>query len=195
MTKTTTALLAMAVSLAQLHDARAAIENTAGTCAGSSAICVWRQPRLSPPPGWHHADVASAHYQANVFVPTGTNFGNAPAVLYAKAIPANGSSDLTAFMASDLGEFRRQYAGLGIQSGLTSTNGDGRMLSTARLMPAAGGKAQWETIAYDREGSDFLVFTLSARDKASHDAALPAFQSMLKNYRAGAPASVSRPRH
>ncbi len=191
MTKTTTALLALAVSLAQLPAARAAIENTAGTCAGSSSICAWRQPRLSPPPGWHHADIASAHYQANVFVPTGTNFGTAAAVLYAKAIPANGQGDLAAFIASDLGEFRRQYAGLGIQSGLTTSNGDGRMLSTARLMPAPGGKAQWQTIAYDREGSAFLVFTLSARDKASHDAALPAFQAMLKSYRAAAPAAVS----
>ena len=185
MTKTTSALLALAVALAQLPAAHAAIENTAGTCAGSSSICVWRQPKLSPPPGWHHADIASAHYQANVFVPTGTDFRSAAAVLYAKAIPTNGRGDLAAFMASDLGEFRRQYAGLGVQSGLTSANGDGRMLSTARLMPAPGGKAQWQTIAYDREGSDFLVFTLSARDKASHDAGLPAFQAMLKGYRSG----------
>ncbi len=195
MTKTTTALLALAVSLAQLPAARAAFENTAGTCAGSTSICAWRQPRLSPPPGWHHADIASAHYQANVFVPAGTDFRTAAAVLYAKAIPANGRGDLAAFMASDLGEFRRQYAGLGIQSGLTSANGDGRMLPTARLMPAPGGKAQWQTIAYDREGNDYVIFTLSARDKASHDAAFPAFQAMVKSYRAAAPVFNSRPSH
>lgn len=195
MTKTTAALLALAVSLAQLPAAHASIENTAGTCAGSASICAWREPRLSPPPGWHHADVASAHYQANVFVPAGTDFRTAAAVLYAKAIPANGRGGLAEFMASDLGEFRRQYAGLGIQSGLTSANGDGRMLPTARLMPAPGGKAQWQTIAYDREGSDFVIFTLSARDKAAHDAALPAFQAMLKSYRAATPVSNSKPSH
>jgi hypothetical protein len=195
MTKTTTALLALAVSLAQLPTAHAAIENTAGTCAGSTSICAWRQPRLSPPPGWHHADIASAHYQANVFVPADTDFRTAAAVLYAKAIPANGKGDLAEFMTSDLGEFRRQYAGLGIQSGLTSTNGDGRMLPTARLMPAPGGKAQWQTIAYDREGNDYVIFTLSARDKASHDAALSTFQAMVRSYRAAAPASNSMPTH
>jgi hypothetical protein len=195
MTKTTSVLLALAVSLAQLPAAHAAIENTAGTCAGSTSICAWRQPKLSPPPGWHHADIASAHYQANVFVPVGTDFRSAAAVLYAKAIPVNGRGDLATFMASDLGEFRRQYSGLGIQSGLTSINGDGRMLSTARLMPASGGKGQWQTIAYDRDGSDFVIFTLSARDKASHDAALPAFQSFLKSYRTAAPGSNSRPSH
>jgi hypothetical protein len=185
MTKTTTVLLALAVSLAQLPAADAAIENTAGTCAGSTSICGWRQPKLSPPPGWRHADIASAHYQANVFVPAGTDFRNAAAVLYAKAIPTNGKGDLATFMASDLGEFRRQFAGLGIQSGLTSASGDGRMLPTARLMPASAGKGQWQTIAYDRDGSDYVIFTLSTRDKASHDAGLAAFQAMLKGYRSG----------
>lgn len=193
MTKTTTTLLALAVLLTQLPAARAAIENTAGTCAGSSSICAWRQPMLSPPPGWRHADVASAHYQANVFVPAGTDFRGAPAVLYAKSIPADGKGDLAAFMASDLGEFRRRYVGLGIQSGLTSRNGDGRMLPTARLMPASVGNGQWQTIAYDREGNDYVIFTLSARDKASHDSALPAFQAMLKSDRAAAPGPSSRP--
>lgn len=185
MMKTTTVLLAMVVSLAQLPDARASIENTAGTCPGSSSICVWRQPRLPPPPGWHHADIASAHYQANVFVPAVTDFRSAAAVMYAKAVPANGNGDLAAFMAGDLGEFRRQYAGLRIQGGLSATNGDGRTLTMARLAPAPGGNAQWQTIAYDREGSNYLIFTLSARDKASHDAALPAFEAMLKGYRSG----------
>lgn len=185
MMKTTTVLLALVVSLAQLPDARASIENTAGTCPGSSSICVWRQPRLSPPAGWHQAPVASAHYQANVFVPAGTDFRSAAAVIYAKSIPSNGKDDLATFMAGDLGEFRRQYAGLRIQSGLTTINGDRRTLATARLAPAPGGNAQWQTIAYDREGGDYLIFTLSARDKASHDAALPAFEAMLKGYRSG----------
>jgi hypothetical protein len=178
-------VLGVLVSLVQVPDARAAMEAIADACPGTDSICVWHRPKLAPPPGWQPAAVASNRYQANAFVPDGIAFRDAAAVMYAKAVPAQGTAaNLATFMAGDLAEFRRQYPDLRVQTGLAATDGDGRTLKMVRLAPAPGGKAQWQTIAYGQEGSDYLIFTLSARDKAAHDAALPAFEAMLKGYRA-----------
>jgi hypothetical protein len=181
-------LLALAVVAGE---SRAALENAVGPCPGSSSACLWKRPLLPPPPGWQRAEQASDHYQASAFVPAGSNFNSAPAVMYAKSVPAEGQA-LADFMADDLADFRRQYPGLHAQRGLTSVDGDGRSLPTIRLSPSAGGKAQWETIAYGQEGGDFLVFALSARDQAAHDAALAAFAQMLRGYHAVAPAVPAR---
>lgn len=186
--KANTVVLALLVLLSRAPVARAAMEAVAEACPGSTSICVWQRPRLAPPPGWRQADAASARYQANAFVPTGTDFKDAAAVMYAKAVPANGKGDLSEFMAGDLAEFQRQYPGLRIQSGLTAANGDGKPVRLVRLAPSAGSNAQWESLAYDQEGGYVLIFALSARNQAAHAAALPAFEAMLKNYRASGPA-------
>jgi hypothetical protein len=146
---------------------------------------------LPPPPGWQRAEQASDHYQASAFVPAGADFNTAAAVMYAKSVSADEQS-LAEFMADDLADFRGHYPGLHVQRGLTSVDGDGRSLATIRLSPSPGGKAQWETIAYGQEGSDFLVFALSARDQASHDAAQSAFAQMLRGYHAIAPVAPAK---
>jgi hypothetical protein len=105
--------------------------------------------------------------------------------MYAKAVSAPPQvKTLADFMADDLADFRRQYPDLRVQRGLATRDGDGHGLATVRLSPGPGGRAQWQTIAYGQEGGDYLVFSLSARDQAAHDAALPAFTRMVGGYRA-----------
>jgi hypothetical protein len=112
--------------------------------------------------------------------------------MYAKAVAASPQvRTLSDFMADDLSDFRRQYPGLRVQQGLVTRDGDGHGLATVRLSPAPGGRAQWQTIAYGQEGGDYLVFSLSARDQAAHDAALPAFMRLVGAYHA-APAMPAR---
>lgn len=164
----------------------AAMEQVADACPGSKSVCIWHRPVVTAPPGWQRSEGASTHYQANAFAPNGTVFTQAPAVMYAKAVAAPpGARTLADFMSDDLGDFRRQYPDLRVQQGLSTRDGDGHGLATVRLSPAPGGKAQWETIAYGQEGGDYLVFALSARDQAAHDAALPAFARMVAGYHAG----------
>jgi hypothetical protein len=191
MSTKTMALVSLLALTAVAGESRAALENAVGPCPGSPSACLWKRPLLPPPAGWQRAEQASDHYRASAFVPAGSNFNSAPAVMYAKSVAAEGQA-LADFMADDLADFRRQYPGLHVQRGLTSVDGDGRSLPTIRLSPAAGGKAQWETIAYGQEGGDFLVFALSARDQASHDAALAAFAQMLRGYHSVAPAAAAR---
>ena len=166
---------------------QAATQPVAGPCNDKGGMCIWREPLVSAPKGWERKQNASDRYRAVVFAPAGSNFGNAGAVIYAKAIPRQGNAPtLAAFMTQDLATFRAQYSKLGVQTGLALTDGDGQRLSAVRLSPMAASKAQWETTAYAQEGEYYLVFVLSARTKAAHDAAAPAFQQMLAGYHAKA---------
>ena len=170
----------------------AAMEPIADACPGSKEVCIWHRPVVAAPPGWQRDERASTHYQASAFAPVGQDFSAAPAVMYAKAVAAPPQvKTLEDFMADDLADFRRQYPDLRVQRGLATRDGDGHGLATVRLSPAPGGRAQWQTIADGQEGGDYLVFSLSARDQAAHDAALPAFTRLVGGYRA-APAAKGR---
>ena len=191
MQRMTMVICAAAVLLGFAGRSHAAMEEVADACPGAKTVCIWHRPVVAAPPGWQRAENASTHYQANAFAPVGTDFTKAAAVMYAKAVAAPPQAKTLAdFMADDLADFRRQYPDLRVQGGLATRDGDGRGLATVRLSPAPGGKTQWETIAYGQESGDFLVFALSARDKAAHDAALPAFQRMVAGYRTAAPAKA-----
>jgi hypothetical protein len=186
-------MMAMACAAALLAGwtgkGHAAMEEIADACPGSKSVCIWRRPVVAPPPGWQRAENASTHYQASAFAPVGQDFNAAPAVMYAKAVAASAQAKTLAdFMAGDLADFRRQYPDLRVQHSLATRDGDGHGLATVRLSPGPGGNAQWQTIAYGQEGSDYLVFSLSARDQAAHDAALSAFTRMVGGYHAAAAA-------
>ncbi|NUS39685.1 MAG: hypothetical protein HOQ02_11770 [Lysobacter sp.] len=176
----------MGLALATLLPAAwAATEPVAEICVDTGTLCVWQQPTVAAPAGWERKAVASSHYRASAFAPVGRNFANAPAVMYAKAVPKNaGASTLAAFMADDLASYRAQDGKLDVQNGLKFADGDGRELPAVRLMPGAGGTAQWQTVAYAEEAGYFVVFSLSAHGKVDQDAALPAFQQLVRSYHA-----------
>lgn len=168
--------------------ARAGLEPVLGDCSGEGAgSCLWQEPTVAAPKGWERKQGASAHYRAAAFAPAGSRFGNALAVMYAKAVPKEGQpATLAAFIAQDVAAFRRQYAGLEVKTGLSFADGDGRRLSAVRMSPGKDGKAHWETIAYGEEGDHYLVFALSAEGILEHEAALPAFTQLVASYHAGA---------
>lgn len=178
--------LAGLLLMATLPAARAGLEPVLGTCADTGGACLWQEPAVAAPEGWTRKQAASAHYRAAAFAPAGSNFENALAVMYAKAVPKAGQpSTLAAFIAQDVASFRRQYAGLEVKTGLSFADGDGRRLSAVRMSPGKQGKAHWETIAYGEDGDYYLVFALSANGILEHEAALPAFAQMMASYHAG----------
>ena len=95
-------------------------------------------------------------------------------------------------MSQDIAGFRAKDAKLQVKTGLSYTDGDGRVLNAVQLIPSSGSGAQWQTIAYGQEGAFYLVFALSAGGTLEHDTALPAFKQMLATYRAG-PATAAKP--
>jgi len=178
----------MALALAVVLPAQAGLEPILGTCNGAS--CLWHEPAVRAPQDWEFKEQASTRYHARAFAPVGTNFANAPAVMYAKAVPKEGQpSSLAAFMAQDIAGFRAGDAKLQVKTGLSYPDGDGHALKAVQLVPGSGHGGQWQTIAYGEEGAFYLVFDLSASGVVEHDAAVPAFEQMLASYHVGTPAA------
>ena len=175
--------LALAVAL----PAQAGLEPVFGDCGGQS--CLWHEPTVHAPQGWEFKETASSRYHARAFAPAGSNFANATAVMYAKAVPKEGQpATLAGFMAQDIASFRAKDAKLQVKTGLAYPDGDGRRLQAVQLVPGTGSGEPWQTIAYGEEGAFYLVFDLSGSGVVEHDAALPAFQQMLASYHLGMPA-------
>ena len=179
------------LALAAALPAYAALDPVLGTCDGHA--CLWHEPTVRAPQGWAFKDAASTRYHARAFAPAGSNFADATAVMYAKAVPKAGeAATLAAFMTQDIAGFRAKDAKLQVKPGLTFADGDGRMLKAVQLVPGGGNGGQWQTIAYGEEGAFYLVFALSASGTLEHDTALPAFKQMLATYHAG-PATAAKP--
>src|SRR6478672_600959 len=175
----------MALARAVVLPAQAGLEPILGTCNGAS--CLWHEPAVRAPQDWEFKEQASTRYHARAFAPVGTNFANATAVMYAKAVPKEGEPpSLAAFMAQDIAGFRAKDPKLQVKTGVAFADGDGRTLQAVQLVPGSGSGVQWETVAYSEEGKFYLVFALSASGMLEHDAAVPAFREMLATYHAGA---------
>lgn len=179
-----------ALVLAVALPAQAGLEPVLGTCGASP--CLWQEPAVTAPSGWELKDRASRHYHARAFAPVGSNFENANAVMYAKAVAKEGQpATLDAFIAQDIASFRAQNQKLQVKTGLSFADGDGHPLKAVQLLPGTGG-GQWETIAYGEEGGSYLVFALSATGMVEQQAAAPAFEQMLHSYHAGSAPAPKR---
>jgi hypothetical protein len=179
----------MALALAVVLPAQAGLEPVVGECDGTT--CLWHEPAVHAPKGWEFKEVASSHYHARAFAPAGSNFANATAVMYAKAVPKEGQpATLAGFMAQDIASYRGKDAKLKVTTGLAYPDGDGHPLQAVQIIPGAGSGMQWQTVAYGEEGAFYLVFALSASGIAEHDAAVAAFRQMLASYHIGMPAAL-----
>lgn len=183
--------LATMIALATAVPAHAGLDPVLGTCDGHA--CLWHEPTVRAPKGWAFKEAASTRYHARAFAPAGSNFADATAVMYAKAVPKAGeAATLAGFMSQDIANFRAKDDTLQVKTGLTYADGDGRMLKAVQLIPGNGTGAQWQTIAYGEEGAFYLVFALSAGGTLEHDSAVPAFKQMLATYHAS-PAAAAKP--
>ena len=68
-----------------------------------------------------------------------------------------------------------------ITEGLVLRTADGKAWRSFAFVP--GNQGNWERVAYGEEGDYYLVFTLSARDKASYERLAPLFASWIERYR------------
>jgi hypothetical protein len=181
----------MALVLAAALPAQAGLEPVVGQCDGTT--CLWHEPTVHAPKGWEFKETASSRYHARAFAPAGSNFANATAVMYAKAVPKEGQpATLAGFMSQDIASYRGKDAKLKVKTGLAYPDGDGRRLQAVQIIPGADTGMQWQTVAYGEEGAFYLVFSLSASGLVEHDAAVPAFEQMLASYHVGTP---SAPKH
>jgi hypothetical protein len=159
----------------------AEVEKYATVC--DTSICFYWWPKVSPIPGWHHDQEQSIHLSANVWVPDGDSFADAQAVMYAKAIyrPREPELDsLQALIKSDQRFFLEHEPDVVITEGPVLRTADGKAWQSFAFVP--GKQGHWERVAYGEEGDYYLVFTFSARDKASYERLAPLFVSWIERY-------------
>jgi hypothetical protein len=142
-------------------------------------------PRLPVVAGWLHDEAASLKLTANVLVPDGSSFGDAPAVMYAKALYKPRSPELHSLQElidSDRSAFERDLPGLKIERLPNLTTGDRRQLVQFAFTPSTEGS--WERVAYGEEDDYYLIFAISAQHEGNLRTALPAFETLVAGYKA-----------
>jgi len=141
-------------------------------------------PKLVIPAGWHHDRNFSFYYSLNAIAPEGVSFDDAHTVMYAKAMnkPREPQvKSLEMFIDHDQKTIRAKAQGLEIHETTPLATADGKRLRSFTFIPTREGN--WERVAYGEEGDFYLIFTISARSHEEYQAASPAFERLIGDYR------------
>jgi len=160
----------------------AEIEKYANSCKQS--ICFHWWPKVPAISGWHHDEEQSRRFGANVWVPDGKSFSDADGVIYAEASYKPRTPDiqsLAALIDKDRQFFQKKAADIVIAEGDALRTADGQSLRSLTFF--AKSSNQWGRVSYGEEGEFYLIFTLSAHDKASYERLLPLYKEWLASYK------------
>lgn len=160
----------------------AAIEKYATSCGNS--ICFHWWPRMLPVQGWHRDEARSFDMNVLLLVPDGSDFSDAAAVIYAKAVYKPRVPKLTslrAFIEQDRQNFMAEKADMAVAEADALVSADGHVWRSLTFFAPHDGS--WERVAYGEESDFYLVFTLSARDKASYERNRAVFEAWIRRYR------------
>ena len=158
------------------------IEKIAVPCDGKISFYWW--PQLAPIQGWHQDREHSYMVGANAQAPDGFTFGNAEAVIYAKAlykprIPETES--LEALIKEDKEQFLSRDPNITVSEVEPLLTGDGQVLKSFAFFPK--GEGNLEQVSYGEEGDFYLVFAVSSRTKQGFTKALGAYKQFLSQYK------------
>lgn len=160
----------------------AAIEKYATSCG--NRICFHWWPKVPAIPGWHQDRERNFDMGVNLLVPNDRGFSDAPAVIYARAVykpRVPEVKSLDALIEQDRRTFLAEKPDGAVAEAGKLTTGDGhRLRSLTFFAPHSG---SWERVAYGEEGDFYLIFTLSAQDKASYEHGTPLFEAWVGRYR------------
>lgn len=176
-------LCALVVSVATLLPAQAAVEMVE-TSSSLGPLKQW-WPRVAPPKGWQHDREHSVAYGINAMAPQGSAFGEAETVLYAKALYRPREMelrDVDALIERDRRKALSQDPLRRTAAGPAVKTADGKVAKTITFTPARG-EGNWERVAYLAEGDYFMLFAVSSRTRQGYEAALRAFEQMIRGYR------------
>jgi len=162
--------------------ASAEIEKIAMPC--EQKLCFYWWPELPDVQGWHQDREHSYMCGANAQAPDGFTFGNAEAVVYAKAlykpkIPKTES--LETLIKDDKEQFLSKDPNMMVSEVDPLITGDGQVLKSFTFFPK--GEGNWEQVSYGEEGDFFLVFAVSSRTKEGFNKVLGAYKQFISQYR------------
>jgi hypothetical protein len=162
--------------------ANAEIEKIAMPC--EQKLCFYWWPELPNVQGWHQDREHSYMYGANTQAPDGFTFGNAEAVVYAKAlykprIPKTDSLEM--LIIGDKKQFLSRDPNIIVTEVDPVITGDGQILKSFTFFPK--GEGNWEQVSYGEEGEFYLVFAVSSRTKDGFTKVLGAYKRFISQYK------------
>lgn len=162
--------------------ANAEIEKIAVPCEGK--LCFYWWPELTAVQGWHQDREHSYMNGANAQAPDGFTFGNAEAVVYAKAlykprIPKTESLEM--LIKDDKEQFLSRDPNIMVSEVNPLITGDGQVLKSFTFFPK--GEGNWEQVSYGEEGEFYLVFAVSSRTKDGFTKVLGAYKQFISQYK------------
>lgn len=175
-------ILAFCLSSFLAGPAFADVEKIAQLCG--EQICFRWWPRVEPPDGWKQERGQSLHYNFNALAPAESDFATAEAVMYANAIyrpRVPNEKTLSAFIDSDIQNFKADNPGLVVAELPTLRTADGKTARLFLLKPTTQG--QWERVAYFEEGEYYMVFVASSRTESGLLRVASAHESLITHYR------------
>ncbi len=167
---------------AMLAGAHAAVEKSAMATGDGIEMYWW--PKLPELEGWRQDPVASQQYGANALLPEGKGMDGAEAMIYAKAQykpRARNIESLGELIERDRRDLAEGGSKVRMLAGSRLVSADGRKYACMLSEPAASGI--WEKFCYLEEGDYYLVFALRTRSRASFNASLPNFETLVSRYR------------
>jgi hypothetical protein len=162
--------------------ASAEIEKIAVPCDGKISFYWW--PQLTAVQGWHQDREHSYMCGANAQAPDGFTFGDAEAVVYAKAlykprIPKTESLEI--LIKDDKEQFLSRDPSITVSEVDPLITGDGQVLKSFTFFPK--GEGNWAQVSYGEEGEFYLVFSVSSRTKEGFTKVLGAYKQFITQYK------------
>jgi hypothetical protein len=143
-------------------------------------------PVMQPIAGWNHDEGASRANHVNAFVPNGSSFSDAPAVMYARAMYKPRTPDtksLNQLIADDRKQFEQDFPGIRIAELAPISGSSGSKFRCLSFTPSGAGS--WEHVAYAEEGEFYLIFTVSSTSEAALVRAQRDFEKWVSAYKLG----------
>ena len=139
-------------------------------------------PKVTPPADWVHDRDASYENYINLFVPKGHASGDAPVVMYARAVLFEGDTakELERAIRDDHAGFLQRFPDSRVEEVAAVKTGDGTELRTFSFTPQS--KGHWELVAYGREPRYVLFFCISADTWEVLEQHRAAFLAMVASY-------------
>ncbi len=162
------------------------VKTETADCKAKQSCAYW-WPKLPELKGWHSdpkVNLQMGDNGADVRIPDGKTYANAPALIYGRAISVTDydrqfgvKSSLTGLVADDMSNFTLNGAKVDEAPALTTA--DGQTLKVTVFSKADN----WECIAYGQEDGYYLMFVLSANSEAAYKQTLPVWQDVVSRYK------------
>lgn len=164
-----------------MFSAQAEVAKILHVCDRQERMCPEFRPQVKTPDGWVRDDVASLRYGASMFVPKGTQFGKADAIIYAEGRYNKDRTELVQWVAASDRDW-------------TMTSGENAKITT---LPSVNPKViinrydnpslkdqPIEVIAHytdlDKDGNSYVVrLAVSGRNETAVLAAVPLLDKMI----------------